>query len=220
MVVHRNSKQRDPFLVTQYLERHSVSSDQYMKKLMSLREFLHVMMQCHMRQHFADLYWLHEHPGGHASWREPTMWKFTNESTTYFVKGPICRWNVQRRQSESSEYVRKTTGFFTNSWRIKIALESYFEEHAQEVWGRNSMNPEMQTTLLNTYPPKLIVTILKALREQLTESDQLNAVEEIAGPVPEIPLEYDQILIEGMRRTLGRCQRWVSARRSCVGRET
>ena len=82
------------------------------------------------------------------------------------------------------------------------------------------MNPEMQTTLLNTYPPKLIVTILKALREQLTQSDQLNAVEEIAGPVPEIPLEYDQILIEGMRRTLGRCQRWVSARRSCVGCET
>ena len=27
---------RDPFLLTQYLERHSVSSDQHMKKLMSL----------------------------------------------------------------------------------------------------------------------------------------------------------------------------------------
>ena len=27
---------RDPFLVTQYLERHSVNSDQHMKKLMSL----------------------------------------------------------------------------------------------------------------------------------------------------------------------------------------
>ena len=35
---------RDPFLVAQYLERHSVSSDQHMKKLMSLREGLHVMM--------------------------------------------------------------------------------------------------------------------------------------------------------------------------------
>ena len=35
---------RDPFLVTQYLERHSVSSDQHKKKLMSLREGLHVMM--------------------------------------------------------------------------------------------------------------------------------------------------------------------------------
>ena len=185
---------RDPLLVTQYLERHSVSSDQHMKKLMSLREGLHVMMQCYMRQHFADRYWPHEHPGGYASWRELTMRKFIKASTTYFVRGPVCRWSVQEMRSASSEYVRKTTGFFTNSWRIKIALESNFEEHAQEVGERNWMNPEMQTTLLKTYPPKLIATILMALREQLKENDQLNAVEEIAGPVPDIPLEYDQIL--------------------------
>ena len=36
-------------------------------------------------------------------------------------------------------------GFFTNSCRIKMALVSYFEEHAQEVWERNWMNLEMQT---------------------------------------------------------------------------
>ena len=71
---------RDPFLVTQYLERHSANSDQHMKKLMSLREGLHVMMQYCMRQHFADRYWLHEHPGGHASWREPPMRKFAKEA--------------------------------------------------------------------------------------------------------------------------------------------
>ena len=59
------------------------------------------------------------------------------------------------------------------------------------------MNPEMQTTLLNTYLPKLIVTILKALHEQLKGNYQLIAVEEIAGPVPEIPLEYEQILKDG-----------------------
>ena len=58
---------RDPFHVTQYLERHSAVSDQHMKKFMSLREGFHVMMQCYVRQHFADRYWLHEHPGGHAS---------------------------------------------------------------------------------------------------------------------------------------------------------
>ena len=90
-----------------------------MKKLLSLREGLHVMMQCHMRQHFADRCWLQEHPGAHASWREPTMKKFTKESTTHFVKGPVCRWNIQKMRSESSEYVRETTVFFTNSWRIK-----------------------------------------------------------------------------------------------------
>ena len=31
------------------------------------------------------------------------------------------------------------------------------------------MNLEMQTALLNTYPPKLIAKILKALREQIAE---------------------------------------------------
>ena len=154
---------REPFLVTQYMERHSASSDQHMKKLMPLREGLHVMMQCCMRQHSADRYWQDENPGGHASWREPTMRKFTKESTIYFVKGPVCRWNVHKIRSESSEYVRKTTGFFTNSWRIKKALESYHEEHAQEVWERNWMNLDMLIALLNTYPPKLIATILKAL---------------------------------------------------------
>ena len=55
----------------------------------------------------------------------------------------------------------------------------------------------MQTALLNTYPPQFIVTILKVLREQLNENDRLIAVAEIAGPAPEIHLEYDQILKEG-----------------------
>ena len=50
---------------------------------------------------------------------------------------------------------------------------------------------------MNTDPPKLIATILKALREQLKENDQLNADEEIAGPAPEIPRKYDQILRGG-----------------------
>ena len=37
-------------------------------------------------------------------------------------------------------------------------------ERAQEVWERNWMNPEVQATLFNTYSPKLIAKILKALR--------------------------------------------------------
>ena len=111
------------------MEQYLARTDLNVKELKSVREGFHEMMQCYMRQHFADrywldLYWLHEHPGGHASWREPTMRKFTEESPTYFVKGPVCKWSVQKMRSESSEYVRKTTGFFTNSWRIKIALES------------------------------------------------------------------------------------------------
>ena len=125
------------------------------------------------------------------------MRKFTKESSTYFVKGLVCRWNVQKMRSESSGYVRKTKGSFTDSWRITIALESYFEEHAQEVWAWNWMSPEMQTVFFEQKPSKLIATILKSLREQLKGNDQLHSVEETAGPVPEILPEYDQILKEG-----------------------
>ena len=49
---------------------------------------------------------------------------------------------------------------------------------------------------MNTYPPKLIAKILKALREQDKENEKLNAVKETASPVPDIPPEYDQILKE------------------------
>ena len=153
MIVDRNSKQRS-ILCDTILEKHSASSSQHMKKLMSLREGLHVMMQCYTRQHFADRYWLHAHPGGHASWREPTMRKFTKVSTTYFVRGFVCRWTVHKVRSESIESVRKTKGIFTNSWRIKMSLESCFDARAKEVWERDWMNLEMQTTLLITYPPK------------------------------------------------------------------
>ena len=94
-------------------------------------------------------------------------------------------------RSESSEICSgKKTGFFTNSWRFKTALESYFEKHAQEVWERNWVNPEMQTTLLNTYLSKLIATILKALREQRKENDQLNAVE-----VRKLETQYQKSLL-------------------------
>ena len=55
----------------------------------------------------------------------------------------------------------------------------------------HSMKVEIQSD------PKLSATILKALREQLKENDQLNVVEDIAGPEPEIPLEYDQLLKGG-----------------------
>ena len=77
------------------------------------------------------------------------------------------------------------------------------------------MNPEMQTTLLSTYLPTLIATILKALREQLKENNQLNAVEEMADPVSEIPLEYEQTL-ERRRNILALCRRWACARRPSV----
>ena len=76
----------DLLLATHYLVKRAENADEDMKKLMSLREGLHVMIQCYERQHSADFYRLHEHPGGVASWREPIMRKFAKESTTHYVR--------------------------------------------------------------------------------------------------------------------------------------
>ena len=71
-----------PFILCDRIPGETLCSDQHMEKLMSLLEDLHVMMQCYIRPHVADRYWLHEHPRGHASWREPNMSKYTNRTMT------------------------------------------------------------------------------------------------------------------------------------------
>ena len=78
----------------------------------------------------------------------------------------------------------------------KVIKRSATSKSMHRKFGRSWINLEMQTTWLNTYLPNFIATILKALREQFKEHDQLNAVEVIAGPVLEIFVEYDQILKE------------------------
>ena len=60
---------RDPFFATQYLETTLCEFLYNTRRDLCHREDLHVMMQCHKRQHFAHRFWMHEHPGGHATWR-------------------------------------------------------------------------------------------------------------------------------------------------------
>ena len=86
----------------------------------------------------------------------------------------------------------KTTGSFFHSWRIKLALESYFEERALETWERNLR----KTTLLNMNDLKLVETHLHNLCEQFKDDDQRKTVGEIAGSVPETSLEWKPILKE------------------------
>ena len=128
---------------------------------------------------------------------KPTMKKFTTESTTHFVQGTVCRWNIQKMQSESRDDVRKNSGLLHKQLENQHSLGELLGRACEGSLGERV--DELQTTLLHTYPPKLTATILKALREHLEENDQLNAVEETAGPAPNIPLEYDQILKERRR---------------------
>ena len=77
-------------------------------------------------RHVADRYWLHENHGGDE--------KFTEELTTYFVRRPVCRWNAQKMQSESSEYVRTETVFSTNSLENQNGLGELLWRICERRW--------------------------------------------------------------------------------------
>ena len=56
---------------------------------------------------------------------------------------------------------------------------------------------------------KLMETILKLLREQFKEDDQMNTAEENAGSIPETSLKCEPILKD--RGGFWGCQRWIFA---------
>ena len=159
-LLHIGILSEDSYLVTHYV-----------KELMLPREDLHGVMQCYMRQHFAASNDLHEHPRGHSSWRESTRMKFMNSQMEY-----------SKMRLEPSEHMWRTR-------IISIHLENCLREYAQEIWERIRLDPEMHTmlldtkllkaTLLNTYNPMLMETILKKLREQTKEDDQLKSAGEM-----------------------------------------
>ena len=92
-----------------------------------------------------------------------------------FIVERIYEKEIHERAS--SEYMWKTKGVFTDSWRIKIALESNFGKRAQEIWERNLR----KTTLLKVCNPILMETVLEVFREQFKEDDQMNTAGETAG---------------------------------------
>ena len=70
----------------------------------------------------------------------------------------------------------------------------------------------------------MIAAILKTLREQLTESDQLHSDEEISGPVPTILLSMIKFRKKeedsGMISTMGICQKilcWLRDVKKLIG---
>ena len=84
------------------------------------------------------------------------------------------------------------------------------KKNAQEVWERNRTNPDLHATLSDINNLKLMETILKVLRKQFKDDDQMKTAGEIAGPVPEIPKpRMSGILKE--RGGFWRCQRLIFA---------
>ena len=177
-VVDRNSKTEIHSLVTEHLERHSASSDQHVKKIdvTSWRSSRDDAMLQATPFCWSLLAAMNIQGDPHRG--ENPRCDNSQNSRPRTLCEELCAYR-RCNQNPVNMYIK--TGFFTHSCRIKIGLESDFDEQGKGFREIRWMSPEIQSSLLNTFPPHMIATILKALREQLRENDQLNAVEEIAG---------------------------------------
>ena len=114
--------------------------------------------------------------------------------------------------------------FFLTVGRMKMAWESYFEKHAQEVWEKPDGSwhaydvVEHAPTWLNTYNPNDDGNDSEgASWTNLKRMIRWNRLGEIIGSVPETSLDWGPIFKE--RGWFWEWQRWIFSWRSGVGRE-
>ena len=190
----------DPFSSLQGLSKNRADPEKRAKNLEEGREGLRVAAACYLRQHRAGRYFLHEHPAHASSWNEGPMKDLGDEPGVFYAQGPMCRWGMRPHGIEPAadgvgEFVRKETGFYTNSWQIYKALDGRCSNFVGDGdWHRHVPLLNGLASFAAAHPPKMVAAVLKALRRQLSDDGQLGSFDDVAGPVPEAPTEYLEIL--------------------------
>jgi len=154
------------------------------------KHHLRVATDCYWRQIHRGRLFLHEHPWGASSWKEPEITALSSRPDVYIVKGPMCRWGMEstdkRVDPPRTGYVRKETGWMTNSKRLAELLEGVCSNvDGSRPWHRHVHLIGGLGKAARIYPPALVEAVLQVLQEMMHESGELNAVEAFgAGPSP------------------------------------
>ena len=147
---------------------------------------LHTNIHFYRRQMKRGRYFLHEHPLGAGSFKDPQMIELMNEPGVMVVDGPMWRWDLRElcpRQGEGLAY--KRTRWVTNCPALARTLQSECSNKGGGPVHRHFHLQGGMATQAAEYPPKLVQAVLKALREQLQADGELNAVDlGFGGPVP------------------------------------
>jgi hypothetical protein len=91
------------------------------------------------------------------------------------VKGPMCRWGMKATDRNGRiGYVKKETGWMTNSPELADALEGYCEcmSESGEVPYRHVHLVGGLAAAAATYPPKLVKAILEWFFERIYEGEK------------------------------------------------
>ena len=146
-------------------------------------------------------YFLHEAPWTAKSWEEPEIQALVNDPRCFKVKGPMCRWDMwatDKRGLQGSGFVRKETGWLTNSPILARILEGRCSNVTGErEWHRHVHLIGGLAKAARIYPPKLVAAVLNGLREQMKADGDISALEAFtSGPVPEIPIVQEGVWTE------------------------
>ena len=142
----------------------------------------HLRVACknYWKQHRAGRLFLHEHPKGASSWKEPEVLSMINEEWIFLVEGPMCRWGMVAEDNQGKGFVRKETVFLTNSPELAKVLTGKCVGHHRHVHLMNGRARKAQV-----YPPRMVTAILRAVREELRLRGEFNELtSEVFGVGP------------------------------------
>ena len=188
----------EKFCNLQALNRRNWTAAQVKEDLEKGRVHLRTAVAAYHRQMDAGRYFLHEHPKTATSWGEPEMLALMKTPGVYTVQGPMCRFDMMSEDEHGVSYVKKETQFVTNSPRLAEALQGVCSNmDGSRPWHRHVHLINGRASRAKEYPPKMVIAVLKAIREQMIDDGQLSELSSMtAGPVPEHPLIEDDGVVD------------------------
>ena len=114
-------------------------------------------LQMEMQKHF-----VHEHPKDSSSREMPEVPSLINDPRVYSIDGPMCRWSLKARES-NTEFMRKQTRWITSSKEIAEVLRG------DGRWKRDKRFVHMtgKSETVSGYPASLVVAMLRAIKRQM-----------------------------------------------------
>ena len=121
-------------------------------------------------QHAQGLYFLHEHPSGASSWKDPYVIGVEKLAGVRKIKSNMCAFGMWQEDKEGPGLVKKPTTFMTNSAGIAERLERNCagdHRHIVLVGGNRAHRAE-------TYPDELCREIVLGLADQMKRDGRIS----------------------------------------------
>ena len=176
------------YSILRRLSDHKRDPDVVRKEREEGRHHIGVSVRAYARQMRKGKVFLHEAPKEAGSWEEPDMVWLAAQPGVIRVNGPMCRWDMTQEDAAGVGFIRKETGWLTNSQVLADLLQGVCVnlKKDRKEWHRHIMLVGGRAQYAQVYPPKLVIAILKTIKSQILRKGAISSVElAAAGPTAE-----------------------------------